>query len=73
MIPVGKADRFSTAGPGKLRAVEDGEMFGYDSTSLALNSTNPVTPSVATDPSAQSQPAGGLGTRLHGARRGPLP
>lgn len=47
---------FSTTGPGQLRAVKDGgELLGYESTSLALNSTNPVTPSAATTPSTQSQ------------------
>ncbi len=47
---------FSTTGPGQLRAVKDGEeQLSYESTSLALNSTNPVTPSAATTPSTQSQ------------------
>lgn len=51
-----EADSFSTTGPGQLRAVKDGEeLLSYESTSLALNSTNPVTPSAATTPSTQSQ------------------
>lgn len=36
--------------------MKDGEeLLRYESTSLALNSTNPVTPSAATTPSTQSQ------------------
>lgn len=50
-----EAGSFSTTGPGQLRAVKDGEeLLSYESTSLALNSTNPVTPSAATTPSTQS-------------------
>lgn len=70
---VATADSFSTAGRGKLRAVEDGAMLSYEPTSLALISTNRFAPPAAGDPSAQSQPARGLGARLHGARRGPFP
>ncbi|CAB1428925.1 unnamed protein product [Pleuronectes platessa] len=42
--------------PGQLRAVKDGELRGYESTSLAVNSTNPDPASAAaTTPSTQSQ------------------
>lgn len=48
---------------------DGGELLSYESTSLALNSTNPVTPSAATTPSTQSQAPPDWGVRSQGARR----
>lgn len=62
---------FSTTGRGQLRAVKDGErLLSYESTSLAMNSTNPETPSTASTPSAQSQAPSDWGVRSHVATDG---
>ena len=62
--------------PGQLRAVKDGELRGYESTSLAVNSTNPDPASAAATPPPPPTlhpipGTAGLGVRSQGARRHP--